>query len=306
MKLFREVAKTLKQKEVKPEVDRIKRKVLFDVFLVLAALVIVGCAESGAADNESQSSESPGGNDVTTVDVAVENDSNPLSFTDDEGELDGYEVEVIEQLDEVLEDYEFNIESVSAEASQIGLDSGKYGFVGGGSFRTEEREEKYLIPEETNGASLIKIYVRADETEISTLDDLVGKKVAPVTPNGGIYNLLTTYNEEHPDSQIDIEPNDSVTSAERFQGVDEGTYDAVVQPSNLGFEEIKEQLGLDVVEIKEPVRVNGTYFLVAQSETELNNAINEGLAQLKEEGILQEIAEKWYGEDIFQYELTED
>lgn len=236
-----------------------------------------------------------------TVSIAVETGSKPLSFEDENGELTGYEVEVIKALDEIVAEYDFQIESVDADAAQVGLDAGKYAFIGGGAYKTPERAEKYLIPDEFNGVSLVYIYVKEGNDSIQSLDDLVGKKVVPSSPNGGIFNLLTSYNEEHPDAQITIETADGVALADRFKSVDSGEYDAVVLPNNLGFNEIKEELGLKVVPVATPVAINPTYFLLGKDQTDLKEKIDAGLKTLRENGTLSELSTKWYGEDTIKF-----
>lgn len=268
--------------------------------LVAAALFLVACGNGGSSEETTSAEDGS-----TQVTVAVENASNPLSYTDENGDLTGYEVELIQMLDEQIEEYSFNIESVDAEAAQVGLDTGKYAFIGGGLFRTNEREEMYLFPEENTGKSIIRIYRRADDDSIQSLNDLSGKTVAPVTPNGGIFNLFTEFNEANPDNQIDIVPGESGTTAESLQGVDNGSYDALVLPSNLGNQEVIDQLGLDIEEVAEPVQVNNTHLMLAQGQEDLVAALDEATIALKEDGSLAELSNKWYGENIFDYETTE-
>ena len=55
----------------------------------------------------------------------------------------------------MIDGYNLTIESVSAEATQVGSDTGKYALIGGGLFKNEEREELYLFPEEYTGISTI-------------------------------------------------------------------------------------------------------------------------------------------------------
>lgn len=275
-------------------------KKLTSIAMMSAALVLAACGNGEEAGNEAASN-----GDATTVTVAVENASNPLSFTNESGELDGYEVELINMLDEAIDSYEFNIESVDAEAAQVGVDTGKYAFIGGGLFKNSEREEMYLFPEEHTGVSIIRIYTRADDDSIQTLDDLVGKTVHPVTPNGGIFNLLTDYNEAHPDAPIEIQLGESGNFAQRFQALNDGVSDAVVMPSNLGADEIIEQLNLNVAAVEEPVQVNPTYLMMAQDQEELKIELDKAISELSEKGELSALSEKWYGEDMFQYEITE-
>lgn len=268
--------------------------------LFLSAGLLLAACGSGNAPAESGSDAG-----VTNVTVAVENASNPLSFTDASGELTGYEVDLIKALDEEIENYSFTIESVDAEAAQVGLDTGKYAFIGGGLFKTPEREEMYLFPDENTGASIIRIYKRQGDDSIQSLDDLVGKKVHPVTPNGGIFNLLTAYNEAHPDAQIDIQLGESGNFAQRFQALNDGVSDAVVMPSNLGAEEIISELNLNVEAVEEPVQVNPTYLVLAQDQEALKGELDEAIKTLKGNGTLSELSTEWYGEDMFEYQVSE-
>lgn len=50
---------------------------------------------------------------------------------------------------------------------------------------------------------------------------LVGKVVHPVTPNGGIFNLLTAYNEENAEAPIDLQLGESGNFAQRFQALND-------------------------------------------------------------------------------------
>lgn len=275
-------------------------KKLTSIAMMSAIVVLAACG-----NGEDASNETPANGDATTVTVGVENASNPLSFTNESGELDGYEIDLIHMLDEAIDSYEFNIESVDAEAAQVGVDTGKYAFIGGGLFKNPEREEMYLFPEEHTGVSIIRIYTRADDDSIQTLDDLVGKMVHPVTPNGGIFNLLTDYNEAHPDAPIEIQLGESGNFAQRFQALNDGVSDAVVMPSNLGADEIIEQLNLNVAPVEEPVQVNPTFLMMAQDQEELKVELDKAISELRENGELSELSEKWYDEDMFQYEITE-
>lgn len=275
--------------------------VMKKVIKLIAILGIIGSL-TACGQNTTQAKESNGiATKAKKINVALEAGSKPLSFEDENGELTGYEVEVLKALDKKVAEYDFNIETVEADATQVGLDAGKYALIGGGLYKTTERQEKYLFPNEYNGVSLIYIYVKEGNDSIKTLADLVGKKVVPSSPNGGIYNLLTSYNTEHPDAQIKIETSEGVAVADRFKSVDSGEYDALVLPNNLGFNEIKKELGLKVKAVEEPVQVNPTYFVLGKDQTDLKEKIDAGLKELREDGTLSKLSVKWYGEDTLKY-----
>lgn len=265
----------------------------------LISVALSGCGSSGASSGAASVSSS--GAEVKKVNVALESGSKPLSFEDEQGNKVGYEVDVLQAVDALIPDYDFNLEFVESDATAIGLDTGKYALIGGGLYKTKEREEKYLLPDAINGVSLINIYVHEDDNSIKSIDDLVGKNLVPSTPNGGIYNLLTGYNAEHPNAQITITTAEGVSVADRFASVDAGQYDALILPNNLGFNEIKAQLGLKVKAVETPVAINGTYFALSKDQADLAQKVEGALKALRENGTLSQLSVKWYGEDTIQY-----
>ncbi len=274
------------------------KKAIITFGLVFGIVLLASCGNSAAGTNKESTT-------AKKITVAVENDSNPLSYTDENGKLKGYEVDVLKEIDKKLNGYDITIEAVGADATQVGVDSGKYALIGGGLYKTEDREANYLLTDETSGASVIKLFRKAGST-INSLDDLVSKKVAPVTPNGGIFNLLTEYNTAHPDAKITIQTSENATTAEKLQGIEDGTYDALVSPDNTGIGDTIKGLNLSVEAADDPIRVNGTYFLLGKDQKTFKKAVDQALKDLKENGKLAKISEKWYGENIFDYKITED
>ena len=275
-----------------------KRKYL--VPFLLLGVVLAGCNDEGEKNASNKIDDATG----KAITVAVPPAAKPLSYTDENGELTGYEVEILKLVDEKLEDYSFAIVGVADSAAEIGLDTGKYDMIAQGLFRSEAREEKYLIPEESNGASLMRVYSNKNNANIDSFEDLVGKKLFPSSPSGGVFNLLTEYNEKHPDQKIDITTSDQgFAVVDRLREVESGKYDALVLPSNLGQKEIIEKQKLDIV-VSEPLKVFPTYFLIHKSEDNIafTEAVSGALKELKDEGELSKLSLKYYDEDVFIYE----
>lgn len=277
-----------------------KIKRLSTTVALLALIAVMGLLTACGSSSSETSSSAKSGEQAKAkkVIVSVAAEEKPLSYTDDKGNLVGYEVDALKAIDKLIPEYDFDIQSVEADSQQIGLDSGKYALITEGLFKTKERQEKYLLPEENLGVSLIKIVVKGNDNNIKTLDDLVGKKVAPVSPNGGIYNLLTSYNNTH-DKKIKIETQEGLSNADRFTGIASGKYDATVLPS-FGFDELKNKLKLDLKQT-EPVKVNYTYFVLGKDQKDLTEKVNTALKTIKSDGTLGKLAEQYFGEDIFKY-----
>ena len=208
--------------------------------------------------------------------VAMEGTWAPWTYHDDNNDLVGYDVEV---------------EFVEGEWDGLlaGLDAGRYDIMVNGVGVTDERAEKYNFstPYAYNKTAVI---VRGDYDEISSMEDLNGKKTAntisstyaaqaeaygaTVTPvddlNQTIELLLSNridatlnaevvfndYKKEHPDSNIKI-----------------ATYSDQVE------------------EIAIPIRKG-------DDTVTLLEAVNDALDEMAKDGTLTELSEKYFGMDI--------
>lgn len=208
--------------------------------------------------------------------VAMEGTWAPWTYHDDNNDLVGYDVEV---------------EFVEGEWDGLlaGLDAGRYDIMVNGVGVTDERAEKYNFstPYAYNKTAVI---VRGDYDEISSMEDLKGKKTAntisstyaaqaeaygaTVTPvddlNQTIELLLSNridatlnaevvfndYKKEHPDSNIKI-----------------ATYSDQVE------------------EIAIPIRKG-------DDTVTLLEAVNDALDEMAKDGTLTELSEKYFGIDI--------
>ncbi|MEC2159744.1 transporter substrate-binding domain-containing protein [Virgibacillus halodenitrificans] len=268
-------------------------------------LLALGVTFVLTACNEEPVAKGTASEDVRTIEVTTPPTSKNLSWQTPDGEILGYEPDVLRAIDEKLEGYEFNIQAVADSAQETGLKTGKYELNVGGFYPTPERKEQFYVPEEPTGRSLIKMYVRED-SGIETLEDLVGKKITPFTAGGGTLQVVLDWQEENPEHKLELEESSGdIPYAQRLKEIDSGKYDAFVGPANLGQNEVIEELGLKVIGT-DPIYVGETILLIHKSEEneQLVKEVNQALKELREEGKLSDISEEYYGEDVFQYEVT--
>ncbi|UIJ99691.1 amino acid ABC transporter substrate-binding protein [Rhizobium leguminosarum] len=240
--------------------------------------------------------------DVRTIKIATAAESKPLSWGAIGVEPQGYEPDVLKAINAKLPQYKFVMEGAADIAQETGLATGKYDIATGGYYRAPAREKQFLIPESPIGASLIKIYSRKD-SGINEMKDLVGKKIVPVTAGGGIYKFATARQEKNPDFKIEITASSAgIPYPDRLKEVENGKYDALVLPSNLGEQTVIDQQKLNV-KASEPVAINNTFVLIHRSEENkaLSADIDKALKELKADGTLAKLSQKWFGEDITTY-----
>lgn len=239
---------------------------------------------------------------VRTIKIATSAESKPLAWGAIGHEPQGYEPDLLRAINAKLPQYKFEMEGIADIAQETGLATGKYDMACGGYYKSPERAKQFIIPENPMGASLMKIYSRKD-SGIKEMKDLVGKKIVPTTAGGGTYKFIMNWQKENPQYKLDVTASSAgIPYPNRLDEVQNGKFDALVLPSNLGEQEVIANKKLDVV-ASEPVYSNNTYMLIHRSEENkvLAEDVNKALKELREDGTMDKLSEKWFGEDIVKY-----
>lgn len=266
--------------------------------LGLAVLGGVAIALATGAVSFAQTADSS----VRTINIATAAESKPLSWGAIGVEPQGYEPEVLKAINAKLPQYKFVMEGAADIAQETGLVTGKYDMVTGGYYKSEARSKQFFIPDNPLGASMMKIYSRSD-SGIAGMVDLVGKRIVPVTAGGGVFKFVTKWQEDNPGNKLDITTSSAgVPYPNRLQEVQNGKYDALILPSNLGEQTVIENQKLDIT-ASEPVAINNTYILIHRSEENqaLLDDVSQALKELREDGTLDVLSQKWFGEDVIKY-----
>jgi L-cystine transport system substrate-binding protein len=262
----------------------------------MAGGMAIALATAGASYAETSD------NSVRTIKVATAAESKPLSWGALGVEPKGYEPDVLRAINAKLPQYKFELEGVADIAEETGLATGKYDIAAGGYYKSPARSKQFFIPENPIGASLMKIYVRKD-SKITGLKDLVGKRIVPVTAGGGVYRFVTQWQKKNPGYELDIRPSSAgIPYPDRLKEVQNGKYDALILPSNLGEQTVIDQQNLDI-KASEPVSIKNTYLLIHKSDENkaLLAGVNKALKELREDGTLSKLSQKWFGEDVVKY-----
>lgn len=266
-------------------------------------------AEETAAENDNTSEENT---EVRKVVVGYYQNGGPANCqTGEDGNPTGYYIDALRAVDEALDEYEFVFEGTDEQDLWTGISEGKYQLGAANCFYTEERAEKYLIPEENIGACIAGILVRKEDENITSLEEAAdaGFTLAPITAGDGWQFVVQNYNEAHPDKQIAIELTDSKTASNDGYGyVAEGRYDChgtiktKFESAVAAEDGDLHELYYDKI-VFQPCLAVRVVTLVNKDEAELCDAINGAIKQLKDDGTLSELAIQYYGEDVFEYDV---
>lgn len=271
-----------------------KHKRIISLLLAVAALTsLTACAGGKSSDDSSKS-------DVRTVKVAVAPGFYPITYADDNGEAAGYDVEVFKAIDERLPEYEFVYEVVDKEAMNVGVQTGTYQVGINSMFKTDERLETYIMPENNMGYTAVGCLYREDEEKITSFQDIYDRKlrIHPNPASGAIQKVIDDWNAENPDFALEIEVVSSLDNNEGMDSVRAGEYDVFFQllpVINLWSDESKAGLA-----VSDPLAVVPTFPIINKEETELNDKINDVLADLKEDGTLSKLSVEAFGYDVFE------
>nr|WP_205397114.1 transporter substrate-binding domain-containing protein [Streptococcus lutetiensis] len=278
------------------------------VVLAIVAATVVGRQLTGKTSASADSSQSSS-DKVTTLQVAHTQNYVPYDFVNDKGESDGFEVAVLKAVDDKLKNYKFEYTGTSDEDLLIGLESGKYDIGVKGAWYTEERAQKFVIPDQAIGASVIGFAVRkADENKYKDIDSFAkaGGKLVPISPQNAQYNVIQEYNKKakHP---IELKESESFSVADAYAWVLEGRYDAYFS-IKLSFEEaVQKEYGAYHQYADQltwfPYKGIETYPLIHKNDT--NKAFakeyDKAIKELQKDGTIAKLSEKYFGEDVFSY-----
>lgn len=245
---------------------------------------------------------------IQKIRVAHTNYYVPYDFVNDKGESDGFEVSVLKEIDKLLPQYEFEYFPTSDDDLLIGVLQGKYDVGTKGVWITEERKKKYIFPQNPIAASIIGIVIRKDTadkiTDIKSFAKYSGKLV-PIGPSNAQYNIIDEYNKQNPDAQVKLVAGDQFEAADGYVWVVEGRYDARVD-IKLSFQNNIEKEGAPYAKYKDklsyvPYKAIPTWPLFNRKNQAFANAYDEAIKTLKENGTLEKLSQKYFGENIFSF-----
>lgn len=262
----------------------------------LATTLILGLVVSSITGCGSSKDSKKTEDGKTIIKIGAGNSYEPYCYLDEDGKAVGYEYDVLAAVDDRLEDYEFEYEAMDFDNILLSLDSGKIDLAAHQYEETEERREQYLFSDVPYTTFNTYITVLADNNDITSLDDLQGKKVWAGGTTSASNQILLNYNAEHPDNPIELINNDDTSAEYQVTSLQNGAFVASINQER-DVVSFNEEYNNVLKTVGEPVNSSLTYWLFAKDNTELKEVIDGALQELKDDGTLAEISEKWLGGD---------
>ena len=267
---------------------KLSRKISSLVLVAAIAVSIVGCGKSVSTSEDAAN--------VTVVKVGTGNGMPPFCSLDTNGNVVGYDVDVLKELDKRLAEYEFDIQSMDFTTLLVSLDSGALDVVSHQLVKSDVRKTKYLFPDQYYCLSPLSLAVKKD-SGIKTLSDLKGKSINE-SPSSYEYSLLTSYSQKNLGNSLKINAVSDLSSADNFKQVANGQVDVALTYQST-YKKIQDDLKLDNITLTDTVLVEDTYIMLAKGQEKLTAAINQALKDMLSDGTLATIAKKDLNEDVF-------
>jgi L-cystine transport system substrate-binding protein len=254
------------------------------------ALGLAGCGgENADAGGGAPSADAPQKLRVATGQAG----GYPWFDVADDGTSLGYEADILRKVDELLPQYEFELESVTMTTQLPELQNGTID-IGAHMYEdNQERRDNYLFTDVSIATMTQEFAVLQSNNELKTFEDLIGKRIITYPSSNSAY-ALEHWNEENPDKQFEIlyTNGQDVLAADLNSGNADAT---LVDPAWLDY---YLDSGLDIKVITEVRFVEtGVYFLLPKDgkHDQIKADVDEVLHELKENGFLQDLHQELFG-----------
>ena len=276
-----------------------KRRTFISLMSVMAAagvLTLAGCSNSSgstAASGTAASVAPAAGDQLSNIQssgkliVALEGAWQPWSYHDESDTLVGYDVEVSRAIAEKLGVEPEYVES-DWDSLFAGLDAGRYDMVCNGVEVTEERAKTYAFTT-PYGYIHTALAVRKDNTDITSFEDLKGKTTAN--------SLASTYMELAESYGATVQGID--TLEETIQLLTAGRIDATLNADVSFYDYLNVHPEADFKLVAQTAEASHVAIPVLKSEdTAYLDALNAAIEELRADGTLKTLSEKYFGQDI--------
>lgn len=257
--------------------------------LLLAGLMIVGAAGCGNGGGSGSSSAAAGSSSAAgnkTYTIVTDTAFAPFEYQDEKGKLLGIDMDLLEAIAND-QGFKYEVKALGFDASLQALEAGQADGMIAGMSITDDRKKKFDFSESYYNVP-VTIAVKAD-SDIKSIEDIKGKQVAVKKGTTG-----ATYAESIKD-QYSLKLTVYDDSPNMYQAIVAGTEVACFEDYPVMAYAIKanSNLKLKVVESVKAMETPYGFAVKKGQNAELIEKFNAGLANIKKNGVFDEIINRY-------------
>ena len=265
-----------------------RRSFLAAAGLTAAALALTACGGSASSTASSTASSAASSTsaaaELTTVEagkltMATNATFPPYEMTTDSGEIEGIDVDTAKAIAEKL-GLELQIDDMDFDAALLSVQQGKADIVMAGVTVTDER--KAVMDFSDSYATGIQSIIVPNGSDITSPDDLAGKKIGTQRGTTGYIYCSDDFGDD-----AVVAYDDGLTAV---QALKNGQVDAVVIDNAPATEYVAANPGLVILDTS---YAEEDYAIGMAKGSALEDAVNAALEELKADGTLQSIVDKY-------------
>ena len=255
-----------------------KKLLAFAITVVLIATCLVGCGGSDSKSDNKLETVTEG-----KLTMATNAEFPPYEYYEGE-KVVGIDAEVAEKIAEKL-GLELEIADVSFDSIIPGVQSGKYDMGMAGMTVTDERKRSVNFSD--SYATGIQSVIVKEDSPIKSIDDLDGKKIGVQTATTGDIYASDDYGE---DNVKRFENGAAAVAALTANKVD-----CVIIDNEPAKAYVEANKGLKILDTEYAVEDYAICF--SKDSEELQKKVNDALNELKKDGSIQKIVDKYINAD---------
>ena len=270
---------------------------------VLATIMLAGCSsakttESSSASTDTSTAESKltdetsiAGTDAnTTFTVGFDQDFPPMGFVGDDGEFTGFDLDLAAEVAKRL-GKEIKYQPIAWDAKDMELTSGNIDCIWNG-FSTQNREDKYTWtkPYMKND----QVFVVRSDSDINSFEDLAGKTVEVQTDSSA--EAVLKENTELSGTFGKLQTVADFNTG--FMDLEMGGVDALAMNSVVANYQITKRGEKGFKVLDKPLSSEEYAVGFKLGNTILRDEVQTALEEMKADGTLKSISEKWFGKDV--------
>ena len=271
---------------------------------VLAAFMLAGCSsakttESSSASAETSVVESKATEETTTASetdskttftVGFDQDFPPMGFVGEDGEFTGFDLELATEVAKRI-GKEVKYQPIAWDAKDMELTSGTIDCIWNG-FSIQGREDKYTWskPYMKND----QVFVVKSDSSIESLEDLAGKTVEVQVDSSAEAALKE--NKELADTFGKLQTVADYNTG--FMDLEMGGVDAIAMDSVVANYQITKRGGNGFTVLDPPLSSEEYGIGFKLGNEALRDEVQKALDEMKTDGTMKTISEKWFGKDV--------